>query len=603
MIVGIDLGTSRSEVACLRHGKPVIIPEVPGSTHGILPSVVAIDTDGQVRVGEAAEALLIPKPDRAVQEIKRLMGSEQRVRLGAEEFTPQEISAMILRHLKEAAEAYLGERVSEVVVTVPAYFNDRQRRATHDAAGIAGLTVRRLIAEPTAAALAYGLERPGVEEKIVVYDLGGGTLDVTVLELSEGVIDVLASSGNSQLGGKNFDERIQELLRRECVAQTGLDPFASDERVKLRNQQKFKAAAKQAKEQLSSALSTQVSIENVGQTAQGEPIDFVRALTRAELEPLIADLVESTRAQLDEALAHKNVRPDDVDTVLLVGGSTRIPAVRKFVSDYFGGRALRSEVNPDEAVALGAAVLSGIESRALGTDQMVVQDVLPFTLGIATVAERLKGLEYDVFSPIIKKNSTIPRTGVESYRTMSDFQERIHVRVYQGDRARCTENEFVGEFYHDDLTPAPAGLEVEVEMSYNLDGIVEVVAREPRSNPVRETRCEMRPNRATLTSADRERAKARVEQLWGGAAGPRVAAMGAAPAAAADAPAWAASPLLPKVAPLLRHAEKSLSKLEGTSKVKVEHVVDEVKAALAANDAAALAKAEQALIDALFELD
>jgi molecular chaperone DnaK len=600
VIVGIDLGTSRSEVACLKGGTPMIIPEVPGADRGILPSVVAVDTDGQVRVGAAAEALLIPKPDRAVQEIKRLMGSEERVRLGAEEFTPQEISAMILRHLKEAAEAWLGERVSEAVVTVPAYFNDRQRRATYDAAEIAGLKVRRLIAEPTAAAIAYGLERPGVEEKVVVYDLGGGTLDVTVLELSEGVIDVLASAGNSQLGGKNFDERLLEFLRRECERQAGVDPFSGPERVKLRNRQKFKAAARQAKEQLSFATATEISIENVGQTAEGEPIDFVRALDRAEFEPLIADLVESTREQLDQALAHKQVRTGEIDTVLLVGGSTRIPAVRTFVSEYFGGRALRAEVNPDEAVALGAAVLSGIESRSVGSEQLVVQDVLPFTLGIATAETGYRGVEYDVFSPIIRKNSTIPRTAVESYRTMVDFQERILVRVYQGDRPRCSENDFVGEFFHENLTPAPAGLEVEVEMSYNLNGMVEVVAREPGATTPRETRCEMRPNRTSLTPDAKRQAKARVDHLWTASAG-----LGAAPAAAAPprAASWEASPLFAKVAPLLGHAEKSLAKLDGAAKVQVNHLVNEVKAALAANDGGALAKAEQALIDALFELD
>jgi molecular chaperone DnaK len=581
----------------------MIIPEVPGADRGILPSVVAIDTDGQVRVGAAAEALLIPKPDRAVQEIKRLMGSEERVRLGAEEFTPQEISAMILRHLKEAAERWLGEPVSEAVVTVPAYFNDRQRRATYDAAEIAGLRVRRLIAEPTAAAIGYGLERPGVEEKVVVYDLGGGTLDVTVLELSEGVIDVLASSGNSQLGGKNFDDRLLEFLRRECVRQAGLDPFSGPERVKLRNQQKFKAAAKQAKEQLSFATAAEISIENVGQTPDGEPIDFVRTLERAEFEPLIADLVESTRAQLDEALAHKQVRVGEVDTVLLVGGSTRIPAVRKFVSEYFGGRALRAEVNPDEAVALGAAVLSGIESRSLDAEQLVVQDVLPFTLGVATAGTTYRGLEYDLFSPIIKKNSTIPRTGVEPYRTMADFQERILVRVYQGDSPRCADNDFVGEFFHEDLTPAPAGLEVEVEMSYNLNGIVEVVAREPGATPVRETRCEMRPNRASLTSGDKERARARVDHLWAGSAGFGGAPREAAPAAPAQAPSWEASPLFPKVAALLGHAGKSLARLDGAPKVKVNRLVNEVKAALTANDEGALAKAEQELIDTLFELE
>jgi molecular chaperone DnaK len=600
MIVGIDLGTSTSEVAFLKNGKPVLIREVAGSVQGILPSVVAVDTDGQLRVGESAEKLLIPKPDRAVQEVKRQMGSEARIAIGAEEFTPQEISARILRHLKQEAEKYLGEPVTEAVITVPAYFNDRQRRATEDAADIAGLRCRRLVNEPTAAALSYGIERPGVEEKIVVYDLGGGTLDVTVLELSEGYLDVLASTGNAELGGKDFDERLMDFLRRECMRATGVDLFATP-----RNRQKVKAAAKHAKEELSSTDSVQVMIENAGMTPDGDPVDFERTVTVDEFEGLIRELVESTRAQLDQALAEKGLRPQDVDTVLMVGGSTRTPLVRRFVSGYFGGRPLRTEVSPDEAVALGAAVLSGIEARLIDPHEVVITDVSAFTFGVEVLSDQGGEKVPGVFSPIIRRNTTIPCTRTETYFTSHDFQRQVHVKLFQGDEAMCRDNTPVGDFLHEISAPGPEGQPFEIQMSYNLNGIIEVVARDSKG---KESGLKLQPNRAVMSEEEKVRARARLDEHPGSVMAAPAPARRPQPAAAAapDVSAgadWQQSPLYGKVAALLRHAEARIPRLDGSAKARVDHLTSELKAALSAGDAERVNAREQELIDALFELD
>ncbi len=598
MIVGIDLGTSTSEVAILRNGKPMLIREVRGAPHGILPSVIGIETSGELCVGQLAEGLLIPKPDRAVAEVKRKMGTEERITLGSEEFTPQEISARILRHLKDEAEKYLGEPVREAVITVPAYFNDRQRRATQDAAEIAGLKLRRLINEPTAAALAYGIERPGVEEKVLVYDLGGGTLDVTVLELSEGYLDVMASTGNSRLGGKDFDERLMRLLHQECLRATGIDLVSTP-----RLRQRLKAEAKKAKEALSSADSVRIVLDNIGMGPDGDPIDYERTVTRAEFEALIRALVESTRAQMTEALEAKAVRPQEIDTVLMIGGSTRIPLVRQFVSDFFGGRTLRTEVSPDEAVALGAAVLSGIEARVIDPEDLVITDVSPHTFGVEVVTEIDGRMVPGVFSPIVQKNTTIPCTKAEHYRTMIDLQQQIHVRVYQGDAFLCEQNVMVGEFPHRIPNPGPAGQEIEIEMSYNLNGTIDVAARDPRTG--KETRVMMAPDGITMSEGERARAKQRLERHATAQGPAATAAPAPAPSGPDAAPAidWRSSPFYGRVAALIDHTEKRLSAAAGQGRVPVERLLNELKAALAGRDEARVDQKEKELLDLLFEMD
>ena len=583
MIVGIDLGTSTSEIAVLKNGVPTLVREIAGSSHGFLPSVVAIGTDGQLRVGEAATALLAVRPEASVAEVKRLMGTDQRISLGGESFTPQEISALILRHLKREAEAALGEPVDRAVITVPAYFTALQRRATHDAGELAGLTVQRLINEPTAAALAYGIERPNAEEKVLVYDLGGGTLDVTVLELSEGVLDVIASTGNAALGGKDFDERLMTFLAATCQRATGVDLLAAP-----KTRARLRAAAKRAKEDLSNATSSLIVVE-----------DWEYDLTRAAFEAQIEELVLSTTKQIDEALAKKKLAPNQIDTILMIGGSSRVPFVRGFVSHYFGDRPLRTEVHPDEAVALGAAVLGGIEGNAIRPGTIVITDVAPWTLGVAVVEDRPGGRISGVFSPLIEKQSTIPRSVTRHYGTTYDWQSSIRIEVYQGDAPLCANNLKVGEFELQLVERARAGADVEISFSYNLNGELEVVATSLGAS----RRVVMRPSPQHLSEQEKRIARARLEQRWPTTTAP--------PANGPAEPATSASsvverarhaPLYHRVAPLIAKAEQLLPTLAAGPRTRLDVLLLELRTALIANDERAVGVVEQALTNLLFEL-
>jgi molecular chaperone DnaK len=594
MIVGIDLGTSTSEIAVLRHGLPTLVREIAGSSHGFLPSVVAIGTDGDLRVGEAAAALLLVRPEASVAEIKRLMGSETRVAMGGESYTPQEISALILRHLKREAEAALGEPITEAVITVPAYFTALQRRATHDAGELAGLSVRRLINEPTAAALAYGIERPNTEEKVVVYDLGGGTFDVTVLELSEGVLDVIACTGNGQLGGKDFDDRLTTFLAATCRTATSINLLASP-----KSRARLRAVAKRAKEELSTSDRTSIVLDNLGLRPDGQTIEWEYTLTRAAFEAQIEDLIRSTTRQLDEALAQKNLKAADINTILMIGGSSRVPLVREVVSDYFGGRPLRTEVHPDEAVALGAAVMGGIEGNTIDPSTIVITDVAPWTLGVSVQEERDGRKVSGVFSPLIPKQSTIPRTVTKHYRTSYDWQSSILVEVYQGDAPMCVQNLKVGEFELERLERAPAGADVEISFSYNLSGELEVIARALG----RERRVVMRPSAQHLSDAEKATARARLEKRWASDTQPA----GADPSTATTPPSSVAerarrAPLYSRVAPLVTKAEGLLTKVGAGPRARLEVLLLEMRAALIANDERAVATVEQALTNLLFEL-
>jgi molecular chaperone DnaK len=595
MIIGIDLGTATCEVAIPQNGRPLRIREIGNAPHGFLPSVVGFAPDGVLCVGTAAEQLLIPYPDRAVAEVKRLMGTDARVILANQEFTPQEVSAVLLRHLKQEAERVLGAPVTEAIITVPAYFTNVQRQATRDAGELAGLTVRRLINEPTAAALAYGLERPGVEERIVVYDLGGGTLDVTVLELSEGVLDVLASTGNARLGGKDFDERLMRFLRDECIRATGVDPESTPA---LR--QRLKAVAKRAKEDLSSSERTLVSLDHLALRSDGAPVSFTYTLTRAAFEAQIDDIVTSTGKQLDEALHAKGLSPHDISTVLLVGGSTRVPLVRQFVSAYFGGRPLRTEIDPDEAVALGAAILAGMESRTLDPTTLVITDVSPHTLGVAVAREDNGGVyEAGFFDPLILKQSTIPRTAKKVYQTVADAQPSVRVQVYQGDAPVVAQNEPVGEFVLDGLPPVPAGAPVEIEFSYTLSGELEVIARAVQWRL--EKRVRMQPSRRHLSADQKAAARARLERLWteplANAAGPASAAP-----TTAEEPRWRTSRHYSRVAALLTHAERRLPTLPSDDAGRVATLIRSMRTALERDDEVALDRDERTLTDLLFDL-
>lgn len=599
MIIGIDLGTSTSEVSYLRDGKPELIRDIVGSHRGILPSVVGLNPRGSISVGGDAIGLL-SKPGMAVQEIKREMGKSTRVSLGAEQYSPQEVSSFLLRHLREEASRYLGEQITDAVITVPAYFTDAQRQATEDAGRLAGLNVRRLINEPTAAALAYGIERPGVEEKILVYDLGGGTLDVTVLELSEGYLDVFASTGNTRLGGKDFDEALMKHIALECRRATGVDLMASD-----RGRLRLKPEARRAKESLSSVDHVTVVFDNIGLRPDGTPIDFDLEITRDQFSQLILPLVHSTREQLDEALGAKGLQTRDIATILMIGGSTRIPAVRDFVSEYFGGRALKAEVSPDEAVSLGAAVLAGILDRQLDTSKMVITDVCPFTLGVAVRREVGDG-EYRAgfFDPLIEKQSTIPRTAKKSYSTAVDWQDAVHVQVFQGEADRCEDNEPITDFHHP-MEPAPAGAEVEIALSYDLNGQVVIVARDPRTG--KETKVEVRVGNGRLSAEERQVSQARVDAKWNASAAsqspPREEVPPKpAPSATPSDEAWKTAPLYQHVAALMAHAARHLNGYPAPVRAKVAGLLGDMQGALARNDGKTLDRLERQLTDVLFEL-
>lgn len=603
MIVGIDLGTSTSEVAILKNGKPFVLRELRGSSRGILPSVVGVNSKGRVVVGEDIVAQLVLKPDLTVQEVKRKMGSGETIRLGAQEYTPQELSAFVLRHLKDEAERYLGEPVTDAVITVPAYFTDAQRRATEDAGELAGLNVRRLINEPTAAALAYGIERPGVEEHVLVYDLGGGTLDVTVLELSEGVLDVLASTGNTKLGGKDFDERLMAHVATACRRQTGVELLASP-----RSRQRLKAECKKVKEALSSSESAFLVLDNLGVDSDGEPIDFELEVTRAAYESLIADLVSSTREQLDEALAAKGLTVDKIATVLLVGGSTRTPLVRRFVSEYFGGRVMSTEVSPDEAVSLGAAVLAGIMDASIDSTTLVITDVSPHTLGVAVTVE-VNGREVDdVFDPLIEKQATIPRTAKKKYLTARDWQEAVYVRVFQGDALMCADNEPVIDFKHP-MSPAPAGAELEIEFAYDLNGMVGITVRDSQTGL--ETKKEIRPSRLRMSESEKRAARQKLDEQWRAGAERTVATQPPVVTRAVSAPTKVVGtsdglqpfPLYERVAALIAYAEKRVLSVDADPANRIREGLDRLKAAIRSNDEESLGHAEQQLTDLLFDLE
>ena len=596
MIIGIDLGTSTSEVATLSNGRPAILRSVAGSSHGILPSVVGIAQDGKVQVGEHAASQLVVRPEFTVAEVKRKTGTDERLTLGGEQFTPQELSAFILRHLKEEAERAFGTTISDAVITVPAYFTAAQRQATREAGELAGLTVKRLINEPTAAALAYGLDRPSVEEKLLVYDLGGGTLDVTVLELSEGVLDVMASTGNSKLGGKDFDERLMAFLNAECLRITGIDLAAN-----RRFLQKLKSVAKNAKEELSSLESTTVVMDNIGLDRAGTPVDFEYTVERAKFESLIRDLVNSTRQQIEEALEAKGLAASAVDRILLVGGSTRIPLVRQLVGEFFPGKPLLSEISPDEAVALGAAIAAGIESRELDPQRIVITDVCPWTLGVAVLQEIDGETVSDMFSPLIQKQSTIPRTARKSYTTAFDWQEQVRIEVYQGDAPHCKDNILVGRFLLDQLPPAPAGQEIQIEFSYNLSNEVDVLARHPMSG--REMRSRMVPGGQHLSAAEKAAARERVDRAWStGRASAQTGKPGARQSKSAQAP-WHAAPSYARVAPLVHQAEKKIPSLDLGTARQLKDLVDALKQAVVERDEARVKELEIQLVNTLFELE
>ena len=459
-IIGIDLGTTNSCVAVMEGGNAVVIPNSEGAR--TTPSVVAFSKTGERLIGQVENRQAVTNPEKTVISIKRHMGSDHKVDIDGKSYTPQEISAMILQKLKSDAEAYLGEKVTEAVITVPAYFTDSQRQATKDAGQIAGLTVKRIINEPTAAALSYGIDKEE-DQKIMVYDLGGGTFDVSIIEMGDGVTEVLATAGNNHLGGDDFDQRIIDWMTSEFKKAEGID--LSNDKMAM---QRLKEAAEKAKIELSSTPTSQINLPFITADATG-PKHLDLTLTQAKFNELTADLVQATMGPVKQALSDSGLSASELHKVLMVGGSSRIPAVQDAVKNYMGKEPFKG-INPDECVALGAAYQGGV----LGGDVkegLLLLDVTPLTLGIETAG--------GVSTPMIKRNTTIPTKQTQVFSTYADNQTAVDINVLQGEREFAKDNKLLGTFRLDGIAPAPRGIpQIEVTFDIDANGIVHVSAKD-----------------------------------------------------------------------------------------------------------------------------
>ena len=564
-VIGIDLGTTNSCVAVMEGGEAVVIPNAEGNR--TTPSVVAFSKDGERMVGQVAKRQAITNPDRTISSIKREMGSDHRVTVDGKSYTPQEISAMILQKLKADAEAYLGQTVSEAVITVPAYFTDSQRQATKDAGKIAGLEVKRIINEPTAAALAYGLDKES-DQKIMVYDLGGGTFDVSILEIGDGVIEVLATAGNNRLGGDDFDECIMKYLVSEFKKSDGID--LSGDKVAM---QRLKEAAEKAKIELSGVTTSNINLPYITADATG-PKHLDVTLTRAKFNELTAHLVEATMGPVRQAMGDAGLSGSDISKVLLVGGSSRIPAVQEMVKKLTGKEGFKG-INPDECVAIGAAIQAGVLTGDV--KGLLLLDVTPLSLGIETMG--------GVCTRLIERNTTIPARKSQIFSTAADNQTSVEVNVLQGEREMAAANKSLGRFHLDGIAPARRGVpQIEVTFDIDANGIVNVSAKDLGTGKEQHITITSSTN---MSKEDIDRAVKEAEQY-----------------AAEDARIKEAVETRNAGDQMVYQAEKTLSdmgdKIPADDKSKVQSGIDKLKEALKGEDTAAIKAATEELQQAFY---
>ena len=566
-IIGIDLGTTNSCVSVMEGGEATVIPNAEG--HRTTPSVVAFSKTGERMVGQVAKRQAVTNPDRTISSIKREMGSDYKVEIDGKKYTPQEISAMILQKLKSDAEAYLGQTVTEAVITVPAYFTDAQRQATKDAGKIAGLDVKRIINEPTAAALAYGLDKE-TDQKIMVYDLGGGTFDVSVLEIGDGVIEVLATAGNNRLGGDDFDQCITNYLVQEFKKSEGID--LSGDRVAM---QRLKEAAEKAKIELSGVTSTNINLPYITADATG-PKHLDVTLTRAKFNELTAHLVEKTAGPVRQAMSDAGISASDLTKVLLVGGSSRVPAVQEMVKKLTGKEGFKG-INPDECVADGAAIQGGV----LGGDVagVVLLDVTPLSLGIETLG--------GVFTKLIERNTTIPTKKSQVFSTAADNQTSVEVNVLQGEREMAAYNKSLGRFQLDGIAPARRGVpQIEVTFDIDANGIVNVSAKDLGTGKEQHITITSSTN---MSKEDVEKAVREAEQY-----------------AAEDAKRKEEIDTRNQGDQMVYQTERTLEelgdKVDAAEKAEVESKLNELKETLKGSDTAAIKAATEALTQVFYKL-
>ncbi|RRR71243.1 MAG: heat-shock protein Hsp70 [Candidatus Viridilinea halotolerans] len=584
LIIGIDLGTTFSAVGLVRDGKPEIVPV---GDEAIMPSVVGLGPDGNLLVGTPARNQYVLYPERTVRSIKRQMGEATTVRLGERDYTPPQISALILRELRRAAEAKLGEPIERAVITVPAYFTDAARQATREAGEIAGFVVERIINEPTAAALAYGLDRSDERQLVAVYDLGGGTFDVSIIELDNGVVEVRASHGNTQLGGDDFDERLREILVAHFEAAHGVSP-RDDRRAMAR----LLRAAENAKITLSSRPTAHVQEEYL-LTVEGRPLNLDVEVQRDEFETAISDLLDGTIEALEAALKDASITIDDLDKVLFVGGSTRIPLVWEMVREHTGIEPAVA-INPDEAVALGAAVQGAI----IGGEPLdaILVDVTPHSLGIEVAEFDLQGRPIpDHYSVIIPRNTTVPTTRADTYHCLYPSQSIINLKIYQGEHAIASRNTLLGEFRFDELKPEAVGVppSIVVQFDFDMNGIVNVSAVDKGSG--KKVQTTVRASHVLLTPAEIAGARVSLEQLeqfgWGeGAIDMSV-----------EAVASPALQLSTETLALLARAQRALESHPGHQGLL--DAIANVENAASAGNQDGVEQASEALIDLLYDLE